>query len=161
MTPVDLIDLIDAIKTYGILAVCVGLPTVILICGLAYSRVKSWVDDKFEVFKALKGHADEFSTLVEEVRGALTRFDSGFSQHVEDTERLSHEDHWKSCQVDKCPYLHKFFAQLEDTEQMIVKLSDEAKASQAQTRADINTIMRRFDDFASAALNLARRNCAK
>jgi len=161
MTPVDLIELIDAVKTYGILVVCVGLPIVLLGGYLAYSRIRIWVDEKFVVFGALKEHSDEFSTLVGEVRAALSRFDCGFSQHVEDTERLSHDDHWKSCQVDKCPYLHKFFTQLVDTEQMIVKFSDEANASRERTHESINVMMRRFDDFAVQAIAAFRRNGAK
>lgn len=132
ITPVDIYDWHVTLRTYGSFVV-IGLLFVGLIIYLAYSRVKHgwlWVEC------ILKRQ----------------------SQHLADSERVASEEHWKNCQVDKCPYLSKFFEELRDTRQIIEHFSGDAQTSRAETRTAIDTIMRRFDDFAVAMLSLSRKN---
>jgi hypothetical protein len=162
MTPIDITQTIDAVRTYGAIFVFIVCPIALLICYLAYRYVRRWVDERTNHIVVVEAHVQDLPGLVNEIRETNKVFHETFKRHVEDTDRLNSEEHWKHCQVDRCPYLQKHFAEhgeaLRDVVDMIRQFSGDATASRQFTQESINTIMRRFDDFATAMLALSRKN---
>jgi hypothetical protein len=93
-----------------------------------------------------------------EMREIATRFDAVFMEHHEATKRIANEDHWKNCELERCPQLHRLHFQLNEANRMTEELAARADESRAQTREAMHVLMRRFDDFASHAIAALRRN---
>lgn len=158
MTPADLKDMLEAIQAYGLFVTFVVVPALALASLLAVRHVKSRALRLYDLFEKTEKHAAQFQSLLTEIREAVTRFDGVFVKHVQDTERLSNEDHWKSCQLDKCPYLLKFFNKLEGVAQETRDFAEAARLSREQTRELISILMRRLDDLFVQQIALLRRN---
>jgi hypothetical protein len=158
MTPFDLKGMLDGIRAYGLFVTLVILPGLALGSFLAFKYVKSWALRVYDLFEKMEKHTAQFQSMLAEIREAVGRFDGVFLKHVEDTERLGNEEHWKNCQVDKCPYLLKFFNRLEDIAQETRDFAEAAKLSREQTRELITILMRRLDDLFVQQIAVLRRN---
>lgn len=95
---------------------------------------------------------------LDHVREIATRFDAVFMEHHEAAKRVANEDHWKNCELERCPQLHRIHSQLNEAIRITKELAARADESRAQTREAIHVLMRRFDDFASHAIAALRRN---
>ena len=95
---------------------------------------------------------------LDHVREIVTRFDAVFMEHHEISKRIANEDHWKNCELERCPQLHRLHSQLSQAIRVTEELAARADESRAQTREAIHVLMRRFDDFASHAIAALRRN---
>jgi len=158
MTPADLKDMLEAIQAYGLFVTFVVIPGLALASLLAVRYVKSWAIRAYNLFEKIEKHAAQFQSMLAEIREVVGRFDGVFVKHVEDTERLASEEHWKSCQLDKCPYLLKFFNKLEGIAQETRDFAEAAKLSREQTRELISILMRRLDDLFVQQIAVLRRN---
>jgi len=158
MSPADLKDMLEAIQAYGLFVTFVVIPGLAMASLLALRYVKSRALRLYHLFEKTEKHAAQFQSLLTEIREAVTRFDGVFVKHVQDTERLSKEDHWKNCRLDKCPHLPRFFNKLEGVAQETRDVAEVAKVSREQTRELISILMRRLDDLFVQQIALLRRN---
>ena len=158
MTPVDMLDTFEAAHKYGTIFVFIVLPIVGVVLYLAYRQVKSWLDKQANLFEKLNSNCDIFTDMVEEIRGRAERVDGLIIKLSEDTERIASEEHWKSCTVDRCPYLQKFYSELKGATHLIQTFSDEARVSREGTKEAVNTMMKRIDDFAIAVIAALKKN---
>ncbi len=158
MNPSDLKDVLDAIRTYGVFVTFVVLPGLALAMFLSFKYIKSWALRLYDLFEKTEKHASQFQAMLSEMREAVGQFNGVFLKHVEDTERLSNEDHWKSCPVDKCPYLPRFFKRLDDIAEEARDFAEAARLSREQTRELISVLMRRLDDLFVQQIAVLRRS---
>lgn len=128
-------------------------------------RVEEQVTNLEKAWTAPNGHLIDHSACfggvrdcLDEIRAIAKRFDKVFMEHHEDTKRIAHEDHWKNCEIERCPQLLHIHTRLSEVIRITEDLAERAEESRAETREAINIYMRRFDDFASHAIAALRRN---
>lgn len=162
MTPSNLKDILELVRAYGLFVAFVVLPGLALATFLAFKYVKAWALRIYDLLEKMENHSSQFPMMLAEVREAVARFNGVFIKHVQDTERLGNEDHWKSCEMDKCPYLQKFFNRLDNVADETRDFAEAAKLSREQTRELIRVLMRRLDDLFVQQIAVLRRNgCGK
>ena len=157
MTPIDIVDYHSALKDWGLLAIlCLAIVAFIFwVC-------KDWLGAKLSrartVWNNLENRGRRFQELFDKIDAVLERFDGGFMSHVEDTKRAADEEHWKSCQIDRCPYLQKFFESLRDVDEHILHYAKECERSHRESTEAMTIILRRQDELFSAILGWVRKN---
>lgn len=157
-------DMKTILETYGIyatLAVCV----VAVMSWITIKRIKKFIKDQLSLIACVEKSQKDYHDLVskhekifEDIKEIVKRFDYVFMQHVEDTERIASEEHWKFCQMDKCPYLQKYFEELRDQTQLINHFHENIKSSYKSMKESNSIMMRRLDDFSAAVMTWYRRN---
>lgn len=167
MTPGDMRDWYEFARDYGPWAIflfCLGLA----ILGLAFRTLLGWFKHISQLVANLEQHTKRFEkawttpngqivshashmedakAAIADMREMTAHVNGVFMKHVEDTERAASDEHWRSCPLDKCPHLQRFYAQLEDVEDKVDKFSSDAQASRERTQEAINIFMRRLDDL--------------
>lgn len=158
MSPSDLKDMLDTVRSHGLFVTFVVLPALALGAFLAFAYVKSLALRVYDLFEKTETHASQFETTIEEIRQAVARFDKGFGKHLEDTERFNNGHLRQNCRIDACPHLPKFFDRLDVIAEETGNFAEAAKISREQTGELIQILMRRLDDLFVQQIVLLRRN---
>jgi len=95
--------------------------------------------------------------VLDEMADIIVRFDKAFMDLVHSTAQIADEEHWKSCPVDRCPYLIAFGHRQQQMLDIVRQYKEEFLVATEQNRREIQLVHRRFDEISAEQLAVLRQ----
>ncbi len=154
----------QAFATFVLLLACLAIVFAVLWFRSFSARLKHAIE---QIEAVAQTHSDEkgnivvshyaaYSSMREiliEIKTLLECFVDDAKGHYQDVARLTDEEHWKNCPVDKCPHLPKSFASILEKIQSFVARFETYEILSTESRNRTNEVL---DKQAEELQNLAR-----
>lgn len=115
--------------------------------------VKTHTDEKGNIVVSHYAAYAATREMLVEIKTLLECFTDDAKEHYSDVARLTDEEHWKNCPVDKCPHLPKSFAHIFEKIQGFIARFETYEILSTESRNRTNEVL---DKQAEELQSLAR-----